>query len=296
MVRRPTDRSEREQLDLFVALAPDIPAHDQRDLMERPFFSLSKSKRVKPIDYRVGDTFVRVDAAPEYGMATIWDADILIWAASQIVEAPQRGIVPSRRLQTTPYQLLRSIHRGTSLRDYQRLRAALDRLQSTTVVTSIRAEHLRRKRHRFSWINEWEELTDASGRACGIEFIVPDWLYQGLLDRSLVLRIDPAYFRLTGGIERWLYRVVRKHGGRQKGGWRFSFRQLHVKSGSLARFSNFAIDLRAIVARQSLPGYWLEIYRDKDGTEHLQFTRRSVLPRDHPGFEWPRRFGKMDDP
>ncbi|MEQ8545758.1 MAG: replication protein A, partial [Roseitalea porphyridii] len=48
MVRRPASGSEREQLDLFIALAPDIPAHDQRDLMERPFFSLSKSKRVKP--------------------------------------------------------------------------------------------------------------------------------------------------------------------------------------------------------------------------------------------------------
>ena len=110
MVRRPDSGSEREQLDLFIALAPDIPAHDQRDLMERPFFSLSKSKRVKPIDYRVGDTFVRVDAAPEYGMATIWDADILIWAASQIVEAPQRGVVPSRRslisILSTPYAYL----------------------------------------------------------------------------------------------------------------------------------------------------------------------------------------------
>ncbi len=37
----------------------------------------------------------------------------------------------------------------------------------------------------------------------------------GVLDAALVLTIDPAYFRLTGGIERWLYRLVRKHGGRQ---------------------------------------------------------------------------------
>jgi hypothetical protein len=34
----------------------------------------------------------------------------------------------------------------------------------------------------------------------------------------------------TGGLKRWLYRLVRKHAGRQRGGWRFDFRHLHVKS------------------------------------------------------------------
>ena len=38
----------------------------------------------------------------------------------------------------------------------------------------------------------------------GIELILPDWFYAGVLDAALVLTIDPAYFRLTGGIERWL--------------------------------------------------------------------------------------------
>ena len=163
-------------------------------------------------------------------------------------------------------------------------------------MTSIRAEHLRRRRHRFSWINEWEELTGRDGNAQGIEFIIPDWLYHGLLDRSLVLRVDPAYFALTGGIERWLYRVVRKHGGRQDAGWQFSVRQLHRKSGSLARFSDFAIDIRAIAARQGLPGYWLEVRRAGDGAAHLYFTRRSVLDPDHPGFQPPSRYRLLSDP
>ena len=126
---------------------------------------------------------------------------------------------------------------------------------------------MRRRRHRFSWINEWEELIGSDGTAGGIDFIIPDWLFQGLMDHSLALRIDPAYFALSGGIERWLYRIARKHGGRQAAGWRFSFRQLYLKSGSLARFSDFAVDLRSIVARQALPGYWLEIRREPDGEQ-----------------------------
>ena len=161
-------------------------------------------------------------------------------------------------MQATPYEILRFIGRGTSLRDYQRLKAALDRLQSTTVATSIR-ETTGRRLHRFSWINEWKELADAKGTPLGLELILPDWFYAGVLDAALVLTIDPAYFRLTGGIERWLYRLVRKHGGRQPGGWQFDFQHLYRKSGSVARYYDFAADLRALVVRQALPGYQLGI-------------------------------------
>ena len=81
---------------------------------------------------------------------------------------------------------------------------------------------------------------------------MPDWFHAGVLDAALVLTIDPAYFRLKGGIERWLYRLVRKHGRQQERGWRFDFRHLHRKFGSAARFSDFAHDPRALVTRQSL--------------------------------------------
>ncbi|MCS8648691.1 replication initiator protein A, partial [Pseudomonas aeruginosa] len=65
---------------------------------------------------------------------------------------------------------------------------------------------------------------------------------------------------------------VRKHGGRQEYGWQFDFRHLHRKSGSSTRFSDFAYDLRALVARQSLPGYELGIVRiPEDDMELLTF-------------------------
>ena len=244
----------REQLDLFRALPGDIAPRDSQDLMAFPFFSLAKSRRTAPIDFRAGGITIRVAGTQEHGLATIWDADILIWAASQIVEARDAGIPTSRLMQVRPYEILRFIGRGTSLRDYQRLKAALDRLQSTSVATSIR-ETTGRRLHRFSWINEWKELADARGTPLGIELILPDWFYAGVLDAALVLTIDPAYFKLTGGIERWLYRVVRKHGGKQPGGWQFDFRHLHKKSGSTAEPYYCACDPRALAGRRSLPGY-----------------------------------------
>jgi plasmid replication initiation protein len=238
--------------------------------MAWPFFSLAKSRRTVPIDFRSGGVTVRVEGTQEHGLATIWDADVLIWAASQLMEAHDAGLPTSRLIATTPYEILRFIGRGTSLRDYQRLKAALDRLQSTSVATSIR-EVTGRRLHRFSWINEWKERADARGRPLGIELVLPDWFYAGVVEQTLVLTIDPAYFGLTGGIERWLYRLVRKHGGHQRLGWRFAFRHLYLKSGSQARYADFALDLRRIAAKQSLPGYVLHVERDNSEVETLRF-------------------------
>jgi plasmid replication initiation protein len=275
MRRRRT--SEREQLDLFRALPGDLAARDAQDLMAYPFFSLAKSKRTVPIDFRAGEITIRVEAVPEHGMATIWDADVLIWAASQIVEARDGGLKTSRLMAATPHEILTFVGRGTSARDYDRLKAALDRLQSTTVMTSIR-QLAERRRHRFSWINEWKETADPHGRALGLELILPDWFYAGVLDEALVLTIDRAYFGLTGGLERWLYRLVRKHGGRQTGGWSFDFVHLHAKSGSLSPLKHFAYDLREIVRRQTLPGYQVVIDRGLRGAERLNFIPIPVDP------------------
>ncbi|MFG1433337.1 replication initiator protein A [Xanthobacter sp. V2C-8] len=270
MAVRHRSLSERGQLDLFRALPGDFAPRDAQDLMAYPFFSLSKSHRVAPIDFVSGNVTIRVEAVPDHGMATIWDADILIWAASQIVEARDAGLRTSRLMAATPYEILTFTGRGTSLRDYQRLKAALDRLQSTTVSTTIR-QPAEGRRHRFSWINEWQERTDRSGRPDGLELIVPDWFYRAVLDDALVLTIDRAYFDLTGGLDRWLYRIVRKHGGRQRGGWRFDFRHLHQKSGSLSPFKRFAFELRDIIRRQPLPGYTLFLETEIGGRVLLAF-------------------------
>src|ERR1700761_5076789 len=264
-------QSERDQLALFRALPGDLAPRDAQDLMAYPFFSLAKSKRITPIDFRAGTITILVEAVPEHGMATIWDADVLIWAASQIVEARDAGLKTSRLMAATPYEILTFVGRGTGARDYDRLKAAFDRLQSTTVMTSIR-QPTERRRHRFSWINEWKETADPHGQPRGLELILPDWFYAGVIDDALVLTIDRRYFGLTGGLERWLYRLVRKHAGHQRGGWRVDFRHLHVKSGSLSPFKRFAFELRDIARRQPLPGYRLAVQREPGGREILTFA------------------------
>src|SRR5580704_12230981 len=130
MDARRATATDSEQLEIFRALPGDLAPRDAQDLMSFPFFALGKTRRTVPIHFNSGDVVIHVEGTAEHGIATIWDADVLIWAASQIVEARDAGLPTSRRMVTTPYEILTFIDRGTSARDYVRLRAALARLQS----------------------------------------------------------------------------------------------------------------------------------------------------------------------
>jgi plasmid replication initiation protein len=137
MTRRPPPEGD-QQLDFFTACYADIPIRDQRDTMERPFFSLAKKPRKTPISYEVNGTTVKVYPVKEFGIATIWDADILIWMATQITESIDRGGVPSPRVHFHPHNLLKGIRRPTGGDHYKRLQDALRRLASTYIETNIR--------------------------------------------------------------------------------------------------------------------------------------------------------------
>jgi plasmid replication initiation protein len=285
--KRPSPRGD-QQPDLFAACFADIPVRDQRETMERPFFSLAKRPRFTPIEYHVGDVWVKVSPNVESGMATIWDADILIWAATQLTEAMDQKLSPGRNLKFHPYNLLKGIRRGTSGRDYEQLRASLRRLAATYVETNIRATGKKRVAG-FHWIEGWTEIADETTReTIGMTMTLPDWFCNGVMARGGVLTIHEDYFLLTGGIERWLYRVGRKHAGHQECGWQLTMRQLYDKSGSMARFSDFALDVRRVVQADGLPEYHVSLHKNAEGEEVVSFLRRSRLAVDHPRFEAPR--------
>jgi plasmid replication initiation protein len=287
MVRRTPPKID-QQADLFAASFADIPIRDQRDTMERPFFSLAKKPRLTPIEYRVNDVWVKVSPNQEFGMATIWDADILIWASTQITEQLDRGGEPSRQIHFHPYNLLCSIRRSTGGKDYGRLRAALQRLSHTAVQTNIRAEGMKQFAS-FHWLEGWTETIDEkTGEPTGMTLTLPDWLYSGIVKQGGVLTIHEDYFLLTGGIERWLYRVARKHAGSQDTGWTFTMKQLHEKSGSAARLSDFAIDIRKAAEINQIPEYDMVITRNAEQEECIHFLNRACLAAGHPNKEFRR--------
>ncbi len=271
-----------DQFELFLPYIADMPLRDQREMMERPFFSLAKSKRVKPIDYTSpdGKAWVHVSANPDYGMATIWDADILIYCASVLADMARRGIndVP-RKLHLMPYDLLRAIHRPTTGRAYELLGQSLDRLVSTTIKTNIRAEN--RREATFSWLDGWTQLVDErTERSRGMTIELSNWFYEGVLMQGGVLSIDRAYFDLTGGRERWLYKVARKHaGGAGEGGFSISMPTLFEKSGAEGAYRRFKFEIAKIAERDPLPGYSLSLEQPQGKREpSLRMSRRVTEP------------------
>lgn len=280
--------------------------------MERPFFSLSKNKRLKPIEYTSpdGKLFVNVFPNHEFGMANIWDADVLIWAASRLYEEKRKGKNDiSRTIYFQPYDLLKTICRDTGGREYKSLRESLGRLQSTTIRTNIRAEKTKRKERQFGWIESWSDLIDeATNTSRGMSITLSDWFYEGVLMDGGVLAIDPAYFTITGGRDRWLYRVARKHaGGAGPEGFAISMPTLFEKSGAEGTYRRFKFEILHVVKANAIPDFAFRVEQEEGSEPVLRMVRRDAIgddleaivkpPRKAPGKgkEGPKA-GKVDNP
>jgi plasmid replication initiation protein len=266
-------RTQDSQFDFFIPAIVDLKWRDQQDTMERPFFSLSKNKRMKPIEYRsVRDgLYVNVIPHQEYGMATIWAASVICELQNK-----KHNEIP-RTLHFMPYDLLKAIGRGTSGSQYQRLKDALYRLRNTSIETNIRVPRGQKKAN-FSWISEISDLVDGdNGESRGMSITLSEWFYEGILREGGVLSIDPLYFQITGGRERWLYRVARKHAGGAGGeGFAIGLPTLHEKSGAEGTYRRFKFEMHKIVRENALPGFYLSLEADRAGEPLLRMTRREM--------------------
>jgi plasmid replication initiation protein len=269
--------------DLFIQDIIDYAPKDDRTMMERPFFSIAKRKRNKPIEYESddGDAWVKVNAHPEYGMATIWDADILIWLISRVVAEKDRGRnLESATIHTTPYELLKGIARGVSGSEYRRLFEAMRRLRHTSIETNIRGGAKRFAS--FNWLAEFEgegslENPDEMEKVKTIALTLPHWIFRAISNSQNVLTLDREYFLLSGGLERALYRIARKHAGIQPQGWTCSISLLQKKTGSDSTMKKFAEMLKKIVKANKLPRYTMTLTQLQDGSAAVHFVDRTLI-------------------
>lgn len=271
------------QPDLFLAMPDfsDVPLRDLQETMQRPFFSLAKRKRLKPIDYISPDKSVRVHVSgnPEYGMATIWDADILIYLASHINELRERGdneLSPTIRVQ--PGDVLRRIEWGLGGRAYERLISALDRLQTTTIKTNIRAETKMREAT-TSYIDSYTHLVcERTQRSLGMEITISKWVFESMIDPRNMLSITQEYFTIKSGLGRWLYRVSRKHaGGNGAQGFLIGIDTLHQKSGAESSLASFKKKISDLARANALPDIFLELVNEDTTRPRLRMVMRKFL-------------------
>jgi plasmid replication initiation protein len=276
------------QLEIFTVNTVDPPWRDNRDAMDYPFLSLQKG-RTKSIEYRKGGVSVEVHAPGKFGLASIWDWDLIIFAASHLNDAIEDGLAPSPRIRFVPYDCLRQLGRSTGGKDYRELAKAARRLTATLVITNIRSDDQSGEEGGFHWLTSYKipkkytrlhitpDAPDGEpdpSRPWEIE--LAPWLYNAILRRKDILAVHPDYFQLTGGVERWLYRLARKAVPDKAEIPAIHFRMdtLHERSGSTRPLRNFAVDIRKLAKTQPLPEYGLRI--DRDGKHELV-----TLYRDH---------------
>lgn len=253
-----------QQIDLFVESLVSAPLRNDRATMEFPFFALQKRPLLTPIIYIDGNVSIRISPG-ERGIATIWDKDVLIYLSSLINAKIERGEKVSRTVRIAAYDMLRVTKRHTGKNGYQEIYDALFRLRSTTITTDIQSGGERETRG-FGWIDSFRILTKqnkAGSRVMqGLEITLNDWTFRALVKDRRVLAINPAYFDLTGGLERRLYEIARKHVGRQSE-WKVSLLLLAKKCGTMQRnLRRFKFDLKEISELNRLPDYQLSLIND----------------------------------
>ena len=247
--------------DLFILDVADVVPKDDTASMEHPIFSLSTKPDMRELKYENNGNALRVIPSG-YGLATIYDKDILIWAISKIMHAKNRGEPYSRRVQGSGYEVLVATNRGASVRDYDRLEAAFTRLRGTTFVSTIRTGGKMDKRI-FGMIEEGGFRYDVEGSMARdkVEVVLSEWLFRAI-ESTEVVSITQDYFELRRPLERRIYEIARKHCG-YKDKWYIGLAKLQNKTGSSAPSKRFRHNVRSIIAEDNTPDYRLEL-TDKD--------------------------------
>ena len=255
--------------DFFIAEILDWALKGDRHSMEHPMFSLSKTPDRHIRHYEHNGISITI-APSAYGLANIWDKDILLYCISVLMEGINQGREISRTVRLTAYNLLVTTNRTTGGRSYDELKSALERLRGTSITTNISTNRTRQTRG-FGLIDNWEivERSATNGRMLAVEITLNKWLYNAVLACE-VLTLNRDYFRLSGGLERRLYELARKHCGNQAK-WKIGMELLHKKSGSRATLIKFREIVKRVVAANCLPDYRLSY--DAGADDVLFYTR-----------------------
>jgi plasmid replication initiation protein len=262
-VRVVRSESLEEQLEIFVANIIDVVPKSDLTLMEYPIFALAKKPSIESYRYENPNNGAWVEVVPSAeGQPTIFDKDLLIYCTSQIMEAINRGLTPSRRIWISAYDYFLATGRSTTGTDYSRLHQGLGRLRGLTIKTNVTSDGgLSAKGLVFGLIDD-VELNIVKGRVEGLIVTMGKRLFDSL-SNSRVLTYDREYFELTSPNERRLYELCRKHCGRQAI-WEINIPHLYGKFGSRSDIREFRRMLKAIVSKQPLPRYCLD-YHPKAG-------------------------------
>lgn len=261
------------QADIFICDVADAVLKDIQQELEHPFYSLSKKPEIKIRRYEHNGNTLEVTPSVK-GLATIYDKDILIYCISQIMAKLNRQEKVSQVVKIVSHDLLQFTNRGTSGRDYQALKEALDRLAGTRISTNIRSGDEVEYRT-FGLIDSagMRRKEGHDGRLLWCEIKLSDWVFNAIRHNE-VLTLHRDYFRLRKPIERRVYELARKHCGTQPE-WTVSLAKLHLKSGAKTHERDFRYMLKELANSDHLPDYSVQYDAERD---MLTFRNRNTMP------------------
>lgn len=274
-----------EQPPLFIADHRERNPRCIQDIMAYPYFSLAKRKRVAPLVFSspANDIEITVHGLPDYGLASIYDADILLWLTAEIRRHYEKGGLIERKVHFNPRTMLNQIGKAKGGRQIDTLKNALIRLSTNFVHTTVRTEH-QKQEGGFHWIDNWTTATDQDGEEpTGLwSATLNEWLVQGIVQDNNILTLNPAYYRLTSGLEKRLYQIARKHAGKQAHGTFITMVALHAKAGSGDTLKQFAYEVRCMAREKGcILDYNLKVsYHDdveKVWFRHESFAQKTEI-------------------
>lgn len=275
-----------QQPDFFVPNLWDLPLKDGVELMDIAVFRLSRrhTQAGQVIRHELGNGCTVEVSGGGYGMATVWDYDLVLMMISALAEAAQAwraGNAPKPATTWTPHtaEILKFCRRGDGGAEYQLLEGTLNRLQGTFV--KVISENGGKRRAGYFPLLAGADIVSRtdSGKIGRVRLQIPSWIYEAVTaqKRPLIYTMHPDYFLIKGGFARFLYRYARKacHHNPQHV---VDFATLHARSGGQGAFKRFAFEIRRLVADNALPDFYLQVQKGKNGQAQLAIARLDHLP------------------
>lgn len=281
------ESAQVEQSDLFACDITTWPVKDDLASMEIPLFSLAKQKDLNTREYRRGNKTVSIRPGAD-GAATVFDKDLLLYVASQIVEARNQGLPTSRTVRVDSMDFLVGTSRGDGRASFERILDMLRRLAGTRIETNIPTGGVMQIEG-FSMIDSYKIIAEKRRqvptlderthkvvqkdvqRVLQFTVTISEWLYNGLVNFE-VLTLDRGYFKLSKSIERRLYEIARKHCGDQPI-WKENIDGLIQKLGSTRERFKLRDDIREVIEADTLPEYRIALDANASPDMVVFYTR-----------------------
>jgi Replication initiator protein A len=191
---------------------------NERNLMLFPFCSTSKRKRLKSIEYRSSDgkRWLQVTANYNFGMAKIWDFDILRFALSKAGEIKKLTNYFPSSIEFSVYECLKALKRDPeSGKNIIWFREAIKRLASTTYIGNIFRDDTRIETG-FTLLRYEYFAKDSNGGWDRVRITLDERIIESACYKNGLLAIDSNVIKEESGIKKRLLELVKVSKGEGK--------------------------------------------------------------------------------